>query len=173
MVDVDIPVTKPFALTVAVRVWLAAPKLPTLLLTVESVKAPELLIEASPLTVTKVGAELVTPTRICPLVPTVVVLMLEPPFPSSKELAVKLDCPVPPLATESCPVKPGVKVCTEPTELIVKVILASVPVAKVWLAVVNPFNEVIAPEAEAQLAQAKPDTAVEEAVRHNPSPPTV
>lgn len=83
-----------------------------------------------------------------------------------------VDCPVPPLPTDSWPAKPGVKVCTPPTEEIVKVMLASVPVAKVWLAWVWPFREVMAPEAVAQEVQERPDVAVEEATRHRPLAPT-
>ena len=172
MVEVDMAVIKPLAFTVAVRVWLELPKVPMLLLTEVKVKAPELLMEASPLIVTKVGAEDVTPTNSWPLVPTVVVEIPEVPLPSSKALDVNVESPVPPLATESCPAKPGVKVWTPPVEVMVKVMLASVPVAKVWLAWLWPLREVMAPEAEAQFCQVSPEAVVEEATRHKPLAPT-
>ena len=172
MVEVEIAVTKPLALTVAVKVWLAPPYVPMLEFTPAKVRAPELFMLASPETVTKVGAEPVTPTNNCPLTPTVEVPIPEAPLPNSRAFCVRVDCPVPPRVTESCPVKPGVKVCTPPTEFIVKVILASVPVAKVWEFCVCPFKELIAPEAVAQFVHAIPEAAVDEATKHKPSLPT-
>ena len=48
------------------------------------------------------------------------------------------------LPAASVPVKVGVKVWTEPEELITKPMLASLPVAKVWEEVVKPFREISA-----------------------------
>ena len=131
MEEVAMAVINPLALTVAVKVWFAPPNVPMLVLTVERVNAPELLMDASLERVTKVGAEPVTPTSIWPLVPTVLVPIAEDPLPKSNAFWVKVDCPVPPRATESCPVKPGVKVWTLPLDVMVSVMLASLPVAKV------------------------------------------
>lgn len=173
MVEVEMAVTKPLPLTVAVRVWLAAPNVPMLLLTVPRVNAPELFMDASPLIVTKVGALAVTPTNSWPLMPTVVVLMGDEPLPSSKAFDVKAPWPVPPLGTDNWPVKPGVKVCMPPADVMASVMFASVPVAKVCVAFVWPFKDVMAPEAVAQLVQASPETAVDDATKHKPSLPTV
>jgi hypothetical protein len=41
--------------------------------------------------------------------------------------------PVPPLATDSCPTHPGTKVCVSLSEVMLRVIFASVLVAKVWV----------------------------------------
>lgn len=172
MVEVEMEVINPLALTVAVRVWLAAPKVPILELTEVKVRAPLLLMLASLDIVTKVGAEPVTPTKNWPVVPTVVVAMPDAALPKSKAFWVNVDCPVPPLPTDSCPAKPGVKVWTPPTDEIVKVMLASVPVAKVWVAWLWPFKDKIAPEAKAQFCQVKPEAVVEEATRHKPLAPT-
>lgn len=79
--------------------------------------------------------------------------------------------PVPPLAMERVPTKLGVKVWTEPEEEITSWILVSVPVAKVWEEEDKPFREVM--ELAAQEDQAKPEVAVELAVKHRPSEPTV
>jgi hypothetical protein len=54
----------------------------------------------------------------------------------------------------------------------VKVILASVPVAKVCKACVWPLREVIAPDARAQEVHESPEAAVEEATKHRPLDPT-
>ena len=83
-----------------------------------------------------------------------------------------MEVPVPPLLTDNCPVKPGVKVCTPPADETVKVILASVPVAKVCVAWVWPFKEVMAPDAEAQFVQVRPLADVELATRQRPLDPT-
>lgn len=53
-------------------------------LTEARVRLPELLMLASPLMVTKVGAELVTPTKIWPLVEVEVVAIEPDPLPRSK-----------------------------------------------------------------------------------------
>ena len=79
--------------------------------------------------------------------------------------------PVPPLLTDSCPVKPGVKVCVPPADEIFKVMLTSVPVAKVWTGLVNPLSEVMALAARAQEFQARPLGAVDEASKHKPFEP--
>jgi hypothetical protein len=79
--------------------------------------------------------------------------------------------PVPPLAMDRVPTKLGVKVWVEPEEEMTNWMLASVPVAKVWEEAVKPFSEVM--ELAAHEDQARPEVAVELAVKHRPSAPTV
>ena len=79
--------------------------------------------------------------------------------------------PVPPLAMDKLPTKVGVKVWTEPEEEMTSWMLASEPVAKVCTEEVKPFREVM--ELAAQEDQANPEVAVELAVKHRPSLPTV
>jgi hypothetical protein len=50
--------------------------------------------------------------------------------------------PVPPRVGASAPVHPGVKVCVEPDDVIVRVIFASVPVAKFCVEVEIPLRDV-------------------------------
>ena len=82
-----------------------------------------------------------------------------------------MEVPVPPLLTDNCPVKPGVKVCTPPADETVKVILASVPVAKVCVAWLWPLKDKMARKAEAQFCQVRPESVVEEATRQRPLAP--
>lgn len=69
----------------------------------DKVITPVLLMLASPDTVAKVGTPPVSPIKICPLLPTVVVAKLPLPLPITKALVVKLDWPLPPFCTGSIP----------------------------------------------------------------------
>jgi hypothetical protein len=104
-VAVVIEVTKPLALMVMTGMRELDPVVPAVA-TVANVRAPVDASVASPEMVSAAGSALVCPIRTCPAV-RVLATIAEVPSPTRTPWAVRVEAPVPPLGTVSCPVMVG------------------------------------------------------------------